>query len=80
MPAPTALLKPAVAPESVPLPAADQEDELLVEMRDSDFADPSTGLLPVVPEDTEMAIDEEGRPKFAPGKDVVRDPPGSWRN
>ncbi|KAK3352817.1 hypothetical protein B0T25DRAFT_542851 [Lasiosphaeria hispida] len=74
MPAPTALLKPTAAPETVPLPAAEKEDELILDVQESDFADPSTALPPAFPEDTEMAVemavDEEGRPKFAPGKDV----------
>ena len=77
MPAPTAMLKPTEAPEAVPLPATEQEDELLVDIQniqDSDFANPSAGLPVETSDDTEMAMDIEGRPKFAPGKDVVRSP------
>jgi len=71
MPAPTALLKPSSAPETIPLPAPEQDDELILDVQENDFADPNTGLPPVDVEDTEMAVDEEGRPKFAPGKDIV---------
>jgi hypothetical protein len=72
MPAPTAMLKPTEAPEALPLPAPEQEDELLIEMQDSDFANPSAMAPLETSDDAEMAIDVEGRPKFAPGKDVVR--------
>jgi len=60
----------------VPLPApGPADDELILDMQESDFADPSTGLPPAAEaEDTEMAVDEEGRPRFAPGKDIVRSP------
>jgi len=71
MPAPTALLKPSSAPETIPLPAPEQDDELILDVQETDFADPNTGMPPVDAEDTEMAVDEEGRPKFAPGKDIV---------
>ncbi|KAK4112063.1 eukaryotic type KH-domain (KH-domain type I) [Canariomyces notabilis] len=70
MPAPTALLQPAPAPEAVPLPPADNEDELLLDMQDTTQAEPSAPAAPTSTEDTDMAIDEEGRPRFAPGKDV----------
>ncbi|KAK0620943.1 hypothetical protein B0T14DRAFT_429759 [Immersiella caudata] len=71
MPAPTALQKCLEAPETVPPPAPEQaDDELILDIQESDFADPSTGQPPVESEDTEMAVDEEGRPKFAPGKDL----------
>ncbi|KAK1831917.1 Pre-rRNA-processing protein PNO1 [Podospora conica] len=70
MPAPTAMLKPTEAPEALPLPATEQEDALLVEMQDSDFANPGAMAPLETSDDTEMAIDVEGRPKFAPGKDV----------
>ena len=73
MPAPTALLKPQAVPETFPLPAADQEDEELIrEMGESDFTVPNAEIAPQTSKDTEMAVDEEGRPRFAPGKDVVR--------
>ncbi len=71
MPAPTALVQPPAAPEASPAPAAQQEDEFLLEMQEANPAEPSA-VAPTEPtDDTEMAIDEEGRPKFAPGKDVV---------
>ncbi|KAK4241961.1 hypothetical protein C8A03DRAFT_40669 [Achaetomium macrosporum] len=70
MPAPTALLQPNPAPETVPAPAPEQEDELLVDMQESNVAQPSAVAPPTTTEDTDMAIDEEGRPRFAPGNDV----------
>lgn len=72
MPAPTALLKPVEAPESIPLPATTQDDELLLEtdVQEMDFTDAGAVLVPVESEDTEMVADEEGRPVFAPGKDI----------
>jgi RNA-binding protein PNO1 len=69
MPAPTALLQ-APAPELVAAPALEQQDELLVDMQEAS-AEPSAVAPPTAAEDTDMAIDEEGRPRFAPGKDVV---------
>jgi hypothetical protein len=71
MPAPTALLQPNPAPETVPAPAPEQQDELLVDMQDSSVAEPSAVAPSTATEDTDMAIDEEGRPRFAPGNDVV---------
>ena len=71
MPAPTALLQ-APAPELVSAPAPEQQqDELLVDMQEAS-TEPSAVAPPTAAEDTDMAIDEEGRPRFAPGKDVVR--------
>lgn len=70
MPAPTALLQPTPAPEAVPAPAPENE-ELVLDMQDSTLAEPSAATPPTNAEDTEMAVDEEGRPRFAPGKDVV---------
>jgi hypothetical protein len=73
MPAPTALLKPIEsAPENVPLPDPDQDDELLVDVQGVDPTDASIVAPLTTSEDTEMAIDEEGRPRFAKGQDVVR--------
>lgn len=75
MPAPTALRTPTAAPEAIPLPAPAQDEEFVIDVEQSDFANLSGPEQPQSdPEDTEMAIDEEGRPKFAPGKDVVRCP------
>lgn len=63
MPAPTALLHPQPASE-VPLPPADEDEELLL---DAPGAIPSQVDVPKTPvenEDTEMVMDEEGRPRF----------------
>ncbi|KAK4121712.1 hypothetical protein N657DRAFT_647906 [Parathielavia appendiculata] len=70
MPAPTSLIQPPPAPEAVLLPAPEQEDELLVDMQEASTTKPSAVAPPTTEEDAEMAIDEEGRPRFAPGKDV----------
>ncbi|KAL2267425.1 hypothetical protein VTJ83DRAFT_4702 [Remersonia thermophila] len=72
MPAPTALLQPAPAPDNVapPAPQAD-DDELLVDMHEASTQANAAAPPPPPAEDTtDMAIDEEGRPKFAPGKDI----------
>ncbi|KAH8882590.1 eukaryotic type KH-domain (KH-domain type I) [Thozetella sp. PMI_491] len=71
MPAPTALLNTAPAPEEVPLPVTDQDDEVLL---DATAALPqgSVELQPTKTDDTEMIVDEEGRPRFAPARDVDR--------
>lgn len=71
MPAPTALAQPIAAPDEA-LPAPEQEDELLVDMQEANTAEPSAVAPPTAADDTDMAIDEEGRPRFAPGKDIVR--------
>ncbi|KAK4247944.1 hypothetical protein C7999DRAFT_31623 [Corynascus novoguineensis] len=71
MPAPTALVQPAAAAEPVAaVPAPEQNDELLVDMQEASAVEPSAVAPPTNAEDTDMAIDEEGRPRFAPGKDV----------
>jgi len=73
MPAPTALRTPTAAPEAVPLPAPAQDEDFVIDVEQSEFTNPSgPEQLQADPEDTDMAIDEEGRPKFAPAKDVVR--------
>lgn len=71
MPAPTALLKPEAEPSAAPIAIADVEDEVLI---DSSLVLPegSIELQPTMNEDTDMVIDEEGRPRFAPAKDIVR--------
>ena len=71
MPAPTALAQPIAAPEATPLPAAGHEDELLVDMQEANTTEPTEVAPPATADDTDMAIDEEGRPRFAPGQDVV---------
>lgn len=71
MPAPTALVQPAAAPEPAVAPAPEQKDELLVDMQEASAVEPTAVAPPANADDTDMAIDEEGRPRFAPGKDVV---------
>ncbi|KAL2153023.1 hypothetical protein VTH82DRAFT_4178 [Thermothelomyces myriococcoides] len=70
MPAPTALVQPAAAPEPAVAPAPEQKDELLVDMQEASAVEPTAVAPPANADDTDMAIDEEGRPRFAPGKDV----------
>ncbi|KAJ3519467.1 hypothetical protein NM208_g14116 [Fusarium decemcellulare] len=76
MPAPTALKKAEDAPlaTDIPLPAAENDEEFLLDAPDPLPAD-SNAVVPVE-EDNEdgMAIDEEGRPRFAPARDIVRHP------
>ncbi|PVH88278.1 eukaryotic type KH-domain (KH-domain type I) [Cadophora sp. DSE1049] len=72
MPAPTALLrKPEELAEaaSVPLPQED-DDELLLDAPDAEPTD--LNAVQPVEGDTEMHIDEEGRPRFAPAKNADR--------
>lgn len=71
MPAPTALIQPVEAPAATtPLPVADQQDELLVDMQEASTIEPAAAAPPAAADETDMAIDEEGRPRFAPGQDV----------
>src|SRR6187399_529854 len=72
MPAPTALIKPAFEPEAVPLPTNDQDDEMLLDASAA-LPENSVELQPTHSDDTEMIVDEEGRPRFAPAKEVVWD-------
>ncbi|KAJ5550697.1 hypothetical protein N7535_001362 [Penicillium sp. DV-2018c] len=71
MSAPTALRQPEQAIESRPENITqDQDDEVLID------AQATTEGAPIEPvaesaEDTEMRIDEEGRPVFTPAKDVA---------
>ncbi|KAG0650855.1 Pre-rRNA-processing PNO1 [Hyphodiscus hymeniophilus] len=71
MPAPTALLRrPKELAEdaaSVPLPSNDQDDELLLDAPDADMTAMQTTSGDV---DSEMHIDEEGRPRFAPAQNT----------
>lgn len=71
MPAPTALLQPTKVPEAVTAPSPDQDDDLILDIQDNNLTEPTTILPPSNPEDADMAVDEEGRPRFAPGKDIV---------
>ena len=75
MPAPTAPLKTSTdtPADTVPLPAPEQDEELLLDAPEAVPSDPNTFQPPSSnPEDAEMVVDEEGRPRFAPGKDTVR--------
>ncbi|RQM06879.1 hypothetical protein DH86_00000028, partial [Scytalidium sp. 3C] len=71
MPAPTALLRqPEEVAESVaaPVPAEAQDEELLLDAPDAILSEDLV-IQPLNNEgDTEMHVDEEGRPKFAPAK------------
>lgn len=77
MPAPTALQAPIAAsqdapPADVPLPMESQDDHelLLLDADAMNTLDASAILVPVANNnDTEMQIDEESRPQFAPQKD-----------
>jgi len=44
-----------------------QDDELLLDAPDANPIE----VQPVAGEDTEMTVDEEGRPRFAPAKNIV---------
>ncbi|KAK4227448.1 hypothetical protein QBC38DRAFT_477853 [Podospora fimiseda] len=72
MPAPTRLLQPTdQASETVNVPVvAEQDDELLLDVQDVNPAGLSTVAPPSASEDTEMVVDEEGRPRFAPGQNL----------
>ncbi|KAK0666473.1 hypothetical protein QBC41DRAFT_325676 [Cercophora samala] len=72
MPAPTALLQPTAALENTAVPIqTEQEDELILDVQDAaGLTDPAAAAPPPNGEDNEMVVDEEGRPRFAPGKDV----------
>ncbi|KAL2756877.1 hypothetical protein ACRALDRAFT_1049112 [Sodiomyces alcalophilus JCM 7366] len=78
MPAPTALKKADDAPPSdIPLSGAQQDEELLLDAPDLPADVDSELILQKVPRSQEgeedgdgMAIDEEGRPRFAPSRDI----------
>ncbi|KAA8576315.1 hypothetical protein EYC84_006451 [Monilinia fructicola] len=80
MPAPTALLR---RPEELaegtnaPAPNQNQDDEFLLDVPEATSAELDT-ILPPAGDDSEMHIDEEGRPRFAPAKNIdpVTRPPG----
>jgi len=67
MPAPTALLQAAQEPAVTALPEHD-DDELILDVNETNLTD-ATAILPPA-DDNEMQVDEEGRPRFAPGKDI----------
>jgi hypothetical protein len=52
-----------------------QDDELLLDAPDAT----STEVQPVAGEDTEMTVDMEGRPRFAPAKNIVWMPRESYK-
>ncbi|TVY49009.1 Pre-rRNA-processing protein [Lachnellula occidentalis] len=69
MPAPTALLRrPGELAEAanVPLPIESQDDDLLLDAPDATPIE----IQAAAGEDTEMTVDEEGRPRFAPAKNI----------
>jgi RNA-binding protein PNO1 len=72
MPAPTALVKTPTTPlaADIPLPTPDHDEELLLDASDALTTEPST-LEPLADIPEAMIIDEEGRPRFAPAKDIV---------
>ncbi|KAB5539516.1 hypothetical protein GE09DRAFT_320491 [Coniochaeta sp. 2T2.1] len=73
MPAPTAQLKTSndTPAETIPLPTPAQDEELLLDAPEAVPSDPNTFQPPSsATEDAEMTVDEEGRPRFAPGKDT----------
>lgn len=49
----------------------DQDDEFLLDAPEVTSADLDT-ILPPSTDNSEMHIDEEGRPRFAPAKNIVR--------
>ncbi|TEY70376.1 hypothetical protein BOTCAL_0105g00180 [Botryotinia calthae] len=72
MPAPTALLRrPEELAEATNVPAPDQnqDDEFLLDAPEVTSADLDT-ILPPATDNSEMHIDEEGRPRFAPAKNI----------
>lgn len=79
MPTPTAILKtPVDAPAAyilLPLPEADQDEQLLLDTSDAVLPNPNAAEPPSAETgdvDVDMVIDEEGRPRFAPAKSIVR--------
>lgn len=72
MPAPTALLqKPVEAAAEPPLPQPDQDDELLLDATEMNSLDTSAIQLVSVPNnEAQMDVDEEGKPRFAPARDI----------
>lgn len=79
MPAPTAPLKSSTETpaDTVPSPTPAQDEELLLDAPEAVPSDPNTFQPPSFSsaEDAEMVVDEEGRPRFAPGKDTVSSTP-----
>jgi hypothetical protein len=70
MPAPTALLP---LPQDGGLNITElEDDELLLDAPDMALSNPTANAPTGADNDTEMHIDEEGRPRFAPAKNIVR--------
>ncbi|PSS28010.1 hypothetical protein M430DRAFT_47069 [Amorphotheca resinae ATCC 22711] len=71
MPAPTALIgqpEKRAEPVNVPLPGNSQEDDFLLDAPSNILPDANAIPSATQDVDTEMHIDEEGRPRFAPAK------------
>ncbi|KAI9823234.1 MAG: pre-rRNA-processing protein pno1 [Phylliscum demangeonii] len=70
MPAPTALLRrPEVLAEAIQVPLPEDDDGLIMDVsRPSDVTAPAPSPKRATDDDTQMHIDEEGRPRFAPDK------------
>jgi len=69
MPAPTALLRrPEELAEQASVPLPQDDEELLLDA--PPMPSENTVILPTTNEDAEMTIDEEGRPRFAPAKNI----------
>jgi RNA-binding protein PNO1 len=72
MPAPTALKDQVVSEPPVAPPSADQDDEILIDAQPSAEANTQVPLVTESAQDSDMRIDEEGRPVFTPAKDTNR--------
>ncbi|KAK7924476.1 eukaryotic type KH-domain (KH-domain type I) [Apiospora marii] len=72
MPAPTAILqKPVEAAAEAPIPQPDQDDEVLLDATEMNSLDTSAIQLVSVPNnEAQMDVDEEGKPRFAPARDI----------
>jgi RNA-binding protein PNO1 len=71
MPAPTALLRrPEELAEAATIPQPQEEDELVPDAPAAITLESAPAVLDAANEDTEMRIDEEGRPRFAPAKNA----------
>ncbi|ORY65796.1 uncharacterized protein BCR38DRAFT_339071 [Pseudomassariella vexata] len=76
MPAPTALKKPLedAAPFNIPLPQGDNDEDVLLNTADLNAMNVTESdiLQPVAAPESQMDVDEEDRPSFAPAKDVEK--------
>ncbi|KAK7951114.1 Pre-rRNA-processing protein PNO1 [Apiospora aurea] len=72
MPAPTALLQKPVEPAAeAPLPQPDQDEEVLLDASEMNKLDTSAiQLVPVSNNEAQMDVDEEGKPHFAPAREI----------